>query len=159
MQKKKSVELHAVRAVLKPVHSATYDRFFFSVEWEEKDENGKHKVSTIPLENFIDSPSAIFVFGKKWRSQPLRPKKDVKRHLKRRVCATEYIPNGTEFVKKVYNSTSLILKGNAEEFYCVKFWGDNEPREVRLLFMEFYFPRELLLYWIEKGRSGPRYCK
>ncbi len=60
---KTGVDLHAVDAVLKPVHSARYDRFFFSVQWKEKDEKGKPKVSSIPLENFIDSPTAIFVFG------------------------------------------------------------------------------------------------
>ena len=156
---KTGVDLHAVDAVLKPVHSARYDRFFFSVQWKEKDEKGKPIVSSIPLENFIDSPTAIFVFGKKWRTLSNHPEKKVKKHLKRRLCPTEYIPNGKEYVKKVYNSTSVLLKGNAEEFYCVKFWGHDDPCEVRLLFMEFYFPRELLLYWIQNGRSGPRYCK
>lgn len=152
--------LYPVRAVLKLVHVQRQDRFFFSTEWEEKDEEGKHKVWDLPLENFISSPAPIFEFGKKWRDVCLQPGKNLKRALSRRASTpNEYVPRGTEFVRKVYKSYSVKLRGNAQEFYCVSFWGDDKPRDVRLKFMEFYFPRELLMFWIENKREGPRFLK
>jgi hypothetical protein len=151
--------LYPVRSVLKPVHISSQDRFFFLTEWEEVGENGKPVVSEVALENFISSPSAIFHFGKTWRTQCVPPEKSMKKHLSRRLSKKEYIPNGAEFVKKIYTSFSIKVRGNAEEFYCVKFWGDETPRDVRLLFMEYYFPRELLMYWIDHDRKGPRFCK
>ena len=154
-----SGQLYAVRAVLKPVHVPRYDRFFFSTEWEEKDKEGKHLISDLPLENFVSSPAPIFEFGKKWRELCLNPGKSVKRALRHRAGANEYIPNGNEFVRKVYNSYSVVLRGNAQEFYCVSFWGHDKPRDVRLKFMEFYFPRELLMFWIKNERAGPRFRK
>jgi hypothetical protein len=76
--------------VLKPVHVPRYDRFFFSTEWEEKDKEGKHLISDLPLENFISSPAPIFEFGKKWRDLCLNPGKSVKRALRHRAGANEY---------------------------------------------------------------------
>jgi hypothetical protein len=116
-----SGQLYPVHAVLRPVHVPKYDRFFFSTEWEEKDKEGKHVISDVPLENFLSSPAPIFEFGKKWRELCLNPGKSVKRALTHRAGANEYIPSGNEFLRKVYNSYSVVLRGNAQEFYCVSF--------------------------------------
>jgi hypothetical protein len=154
-----SGKLYPVRAVLKPVYVSKHDRFFFRTEWEEVDKDGKPVVTDIALENFVTSPSAIFNFGKTWRTRAVPPEKNVKKSLSRRLCKKEYIPTGKEYVRKIYNSFSVKLRGNAEEFYCVSFWGHETPQDVRLLFMEYYFPRELLMYWIENNRKGPRFGK
>ncbi len=76
-----SGQLYPVHAVLRPVHVPKYDRFFFSTEWEEKDKEGKHVISDVPLENFLSSPAPIFEFGKKWRELCLNPGKSVRERI------------------------------------------------------------------------------
>ncbi len=80
---------YPVRAILCHWYAKRQDRFFFKVEWEEKDVNGKHKVGTIALENFIGSPAPVFAFVEK-HGRTFSPGKH-KKQLQRRVCKTEYI--------------------------------------------------------------------
>jgi hypothetical protein len=147
---------YPVKAVLGYKYSKTYSRFFFITEWEEKDSKGKHTRSSIPLENFISTPAPIFNFARSLSStRPCLNRKD-RLHLSQRVCASEYIPTGTELIRKIYNAFPAKVKRKEHEFYSVRLWGDKSYHIIRLIHMEYYFPRELLLFWIKHGLSGPQ---
>jgi hypothetical protein len=146
---------YPVKAVIGYKYQKTFDRFFFLTEWEEKDSNGKHRRTSIPLENFISTPAPIFNFARSSTRPPLNRKDRLR--LSRRVCATEYIPKGKELIRKIYNAFPAKVKGNAEEYYSVRLWGDKSYHNIRLIHMEYYFPRELLLFWIKHDLSGPKF--
>jgi hypothetical protein len=147
---------YPVKAVVGQKINKKHDRCFFVTEWEETDSRGKNVVTSEPLENFIRTPAPIFDFASKGTRSRLS--KEERRRLTCRKCPREYIPSGDEFVKKVYYAFSTKVKGNAEEFYGLRFWGDERLLIVRLIHMEYYFPRELLLFWIKNGCSGPEFC-
>jgi hypothetical protein len=146
-------KVYPVRDILCRVYVKSQDRFFFKTEWEEKEADGTNVVSDEPIENFRDTPTPIFEFGKRERTED----EVNKQWLTRRVCKAEYIPTGDEFIRKVYNVFSTKVRRNSEEFYYVRFFGDKKTHMVRLLFMEYYFPRELLLFWIENKIKGPNF--
>lgn len=146
-----------VKSILGQKLRRSHDRFFFLTEWEEINSQGKHVITSEPLENFIRTPAPIFEFVAKGKRS--RPDREERRRLARRVCAREYIPSGKEFVKKIYYAFSTKVKGNAQEFYNVRFWGDERLLIVRLIHMEYHFPRELLLFWIKTGSNGPEFCE
>jgi hypothetical protein len=150
---KEGKKVYPVRAVIGPEYVNSQDRFFFKTEWEEKKKNGEYEISNIPLENFIDTPLPIFEYGKKER----QPNAGLNKILSRRVCPKEFIPTGQEFVRKIYYSFTKKIRKNKEEFYYVRFRGDKCYHFVRLLFMEYYFPRELLMYWIRNKIDGPKF--
>jgi hypothetical protein len=125
-------KVYPVRAILRKVYMPRYDRFFFRTEWEEKDAKGNHIVTNEPIENFRYTPTPIFEFGKvDWTED-----EEYRNVLRRTKSEVEYVPNRSEFVKKVYNVFSTKVGRNAEEFYEVRFCGDKRTHTVRLIFME-----------------------
>jgi hypothetical protein len=146
---------YPVKAVVGYKYRKRFDRFFFVTVWEETDPSGKNKKSAIPLENFISTPAPIFNFAKRSTRPPVS--RNDRRWLGRRVCPSEYIPKGTEFVRKIYHAFTTKVRGNVQEFYSVRLWGDDAYHVIRLIFMEYYFPRELLLFWTKHGLSGPNF--
>jgi hypothetical protein len=147
-------KVYPVRGIIGREYNKNHDRFFFKTEWEEKGTDGNHVVTNEPIENFRYTPMPIFEFGKRERTEDEQNKK----WLARRVCKAEYVPNGKEFIRKVYNVFSTKVRRNAEEFYYVRFFGDEKTYMIRLIFMEYYFPRELLLFWIKNKIKGPNFC-
>jgi hypothetical protein len=147
--------VYAVSQVLGFSYQKKLDRMFLKTEWEEKLSSGKKAVSVIPLENFIDSSEPIYRFSLTLRDPEGRrlcafPKK----HL-RRVLHCEYVPSATDLVRKVHYSFSEVFKRGSEEFYRVRLVGRQDVVTIRLIFMEFFFPFDLLCYWKRSGRTGP----
>jgi hypothetical protein len=150
---------YPVKAVIGQKINRTHDRCFSVTEWEETDSRGKNVVTSEPLEKFIRTPAPIFEFVSKGTRSRLS--KEDRRRLTCRKCPREYIPNGKEFVKKVYFAFSPKVKSNAEEFYGLRFWGDERLLIVRLIHMKYHLQRKLFLFWTKNGSSGssgPEFC-
>lgn len=127
-------------------------RFVFVVKWKDYVETTEE-----PLENFLASPLLILDLEKKQyrelcdetkrsNNEELRQKGRRKLRLESNIgrrSKSEFIPDGTEVVGKIYGSS---YAGTAQ-FYEVKFYGIPENKKVRLQYMEYYFPSELLSFW------------
>jgi hypothetical protein len=131
---------------------------FFKTEWEEEVTSGVKHVSVIPLENFLESSEAIYRFSLTLRNTEGRHlRKFPKKHL-RRVWAREYVPSATDLLRKIHYSYSEVFKRGSEEFYRVRLVGRQDVVTIRLIFMEFFFPFELLCYWKRSDRAGPNFA-
>ncbi len=150
--------VYAVSRVLDFAYQKRHDRMFFKTEWEEELAPGTKAVSVIALENFIESSEAIYRFSLTLRNdEGIHLRKFPKKHL-RRVLKREYVPSRTDLIRKIHYSFSEVFKRGSEEFYRVRLIGRRDVVTIRLIFMEFFFPFDLLCYWKRSGRTGPNFA-
>lgn len=72
--------------------------------------------------------------------------------------AQEYIPNGRERLQEIKGSFEKSVKNELDEFYKVTFEFSDKDSFVRRVFMEYYFPIDLLCYWKLNNLQGPEFC-
>jgi hypothetical protein len=110
-----------------------------------------------PLENLADCAGYIFDFMKKkakayWgKSAPtarrLAPPRKVVLNFFRCRKGLWYIPEGVEFVKRIYYETTV----GKNKYLMVKFRPMQEGRKVKVVFvprclMDYYFPTEVAMF-------------
>jgi hypothetical protein len=150
--------VYAVNRVLSFAYQKSHDRMFLRTEWQEELASGRKVVSVIPLENFLDSSEAIYRFSLTLRNAEGRHLLKFPRKHHRRVLHHEYVPSATDLVRKIHYSFSEVFKRGSEEFYRVRLVGRRDVVTIRLIFMEFYFPFDLLCFWKRSDRTGPNFA-
>ena len=146
-------------------------RYCFEVEWVETDPiNGKPKVTSEPLEHVMSSGRALFNFEMRQLSAARLARRAGRSSctgrkaklpfpaVNRKRFSHEFIPTGEERVKSILTSMKHDGPlGRVYEYYLVRFKGDQTYRLVRQIFLEYYFPLDLVLYWKSNKLSGPKF--
>jgi hypothetical protein len=149
--------VYPVSQVLDFAYQKKVDRMYLKTEWDQELPSGRKAVSAIPLENFIESSEAIYRFSLTLRDQTGRHVRAFPKKHFRRVLHCEYVPSPDDLVRKIHYSFSEVFKRGSEEFYRVRLIGRADVVTIRLIFMEFFFPFDLLCYWKRSGRAGPKF--
>lgn len=136
-------------------------RFDFTAIWDCPGEEDSKE----PLECFMECPLIVLEFEKrqmkefrdKWQklkidnTRGMRKMPIVLKSVLKVVVPNEYVPSGREYLIKIYSRR----KKNDKEVYKVRFARMEVPVIVRLVFLEYYFPARLIMFWREQGMNGP----
>jgi hypothetical protein len=165
-----NVPVFPLRRIRDLVYFKDVGRYCFEVEWQEIDAVGNHTVTSEPLEHVMNSGRALFKFEMRQLSafrlaRQVGKKTCVGRKARipfaavnRKRISSEYVPTGGERVKKIlYSTKHEISQGRFLEYYLVRFKGEPVYRLVRQIFLEYYFPLDLVLYWKLNHLPGPRF--
>lgn len=143
---------YIVERIVTCMFSEEKKRVLYEVKWKDYADTTEE-----PLEHFLSCPLIVLEFEKEqYRGlreiaqeledaefrQRGRRKQMLKRSFGKR-NKDEYTPVGTEFVGKIYGTT---YEGDIQ-MYHVKFYGTVGKMKVRLPYMEYYFPSDLLEFW------------
>jgi hypothetical protein len=154
-----SSRLFNVKKVLGFVYRGRLDRMFFRTEWDYRLPSGAKDISVIPLENFLPCSEALYRFSLHLRDVDGKRLGKIPRNHLRKLTRSEYIPRRVDRVRKIHFSYSHTTRRGSDEFYRVRLFGASHVHTIRLVFMEYFFPFELLCFWKRTGRSGPIFEK
>jgi hypothetical protein len=150
-----SRRVYPVKRVLGFLYRNQLDRMYFRTEWDNRLPSGAKDITAIPLENFLDCSEALYRFSLRLRDADGKRAGKIPRDKLKRVTKKEYVPTRLDRVRKIHFSYSEMTKRGPDEFYRVKMCGVSGIHTIRLVFMEYFFPFELLCFWKSTGRTGP----
>lgn len=148
-------DVYTVESVVGVTFDEESGRFRYEVKWE-----GFEETTMEPLEHLTTCPFKVLDFEKEqfkdlsstWRRRKAKPTPWARGRRKPKLTVSlfevtddEYVPEGNESVAKIYG---MFSEENVD-FYAVKFYKIPDEKKVRIQFLEYYFPMDLLKFWFK----------
>lgn len=153
-----------VEKVTKCKYNRKKERIEYGVIWEKLPGQRRPEKTDEPLHFLQKCPLLIFDYELKhfnaWKkkceeSEPLTRKEPLMgrfRNFEVDHKLWEYVPTGKEHVRKIY--ATWTHDKPATEFFYVRFYGSGKERHfVRRVYMDYYFPVDVLLFWSKVGKE------
>lgn len=168
--KKGDAALYAAEAVVDCRYKKDRNRIEYKVRWAKC--NNKREIGFEPLHHLQSCPLLVLQYEKnvyrQWkldknyiRGTRKEPLPTPFKNLYLKVTPSEYLPTGREFVRKIYSTWACSYEQNENhelvpsdlQYFLVRFKGIRERKVVQRLFMDYYFPVDVLKFWRRSPQS------
>lgn len=131
-------------------------RVLYKVKWARVNRNKRCEINFEPTHHLQACPLLFMKYETKLhkklattRGHPNGPVKkpisEVLTTVPLNVPESEYLPNENDFVHKIYT----MWKANHDELFLVEFKGSRDFKVVQRVFMDYYFPVNVVLFMQE----------